>query len=95
MNEDASMFRSQCYEIDYLCERCAHMYTHSHFLWINEWMKLKNVNEKGCFGVNTHCEFKWSVLKQPHYLQRTFKCRLEDGYTVRVYMGISKFIVDL
>ena len=63
MNEDASMFRSQCYEIDYLCERCAHMYTHSHFLWINEWMKLKNVNEKGesLVGHSSLVEMKCSV----------------------------------
>ena len=49
MNEDVSMYRSQCYGNDDLCERCDHMYTHTHTL--NEWMN--EVNE---------CEWKREFL---------------------------------
>ena len=49
MNEDVNMPIIQCYESNDLYERCAHMHTHLHIEWMNEWLKLKIVNEKGEF----------------------------------------------
>ena len=72
INEYVIMLSSQCNENGDNVEgvrTCTLTLT----LWMNEWMKLKNVNEKESFGVNSLREFRWSVYTQPYYSQELLR----------------------
>ena len=63
---------SKCYEhVDNVkgVLTCTHTLTH----WVNEWMMLKNMNNKGVFLGEHSLWVRLSVYYQPHYCEELSK----------------------